>query len=118
MLIAEEKRTGLFVVTELRSRVTPSRFRIPDVSVYPGRPSEQVPSEPPLIAIEILSPDDRIGYIIPKLIEFQRWGVPNLWIVDPEDHKIFTYGENGLAEVTVLRLPSHAVQITKDALFA
>src|SRR2546425_11746683 len=45
--------------TELRSRVAQTRVRIPDVSIYAGEePTERVPTQPPLVAIEILSPDD------------------------------------------------------------
>src|SRR5689334_10428440 len=50
----------LYGMTEVRSRVAPTRVRIPDVSIYAGdEPVEDVPSTPPLVAIEILSPDDR-----------------------------------------------------------
>src|SRR6476620_5901921 len=45
---------------ELRSRVAATRIRIPDVSVYAGdEPTERVPTTPPLVAIEIISPEDR-----------------------------------------------------------
>ncbi len=117
LLMAEEHRTGLFVVTELRGRVSPNRYRIPDVSVFASRPAEQVPAHPPLVAIEILSPDDRIGYVIPKLVELQRWGVENIWIVDPDDRKLFVYSESGLNEVTSLELPAHDISISASALF-
>src|SRR5258708_2459797 len=49
----------LYARTELRSRVSGTRVRIPDVSVYSGEePADPVPVTPPLIAVEILSPDD------------------------------------------------------------
>jgi Uma2 family endonuclease len=51
----------VFVCPELRVRVRPGLIRIPDVSLYyPNEPQERVPATPPFIAIEILSPDDRM----------------------------------------------------------
>ena len=49
---------------ELRGRTTETRARIPDVAIYAGpEPEEEVPSLPPYIAVEILSPDDRVSYL-------------------------------------------------------
>ncbi len=50
----------LFPRPELRLRLEPRVFRIPDISVFGGQaPRESVPSTPPLLVIEILSKDDR-----------------------------------------------------------
>jgi len=65
-LSAEEARTGIYVIPEVRHRLKATRFRIPDVAVFEGEPEGEVPSSPPLVAIEVLSPDDRIGYIVPS----------------------------------------------------
>jgi Uma2 family endonuclease len=72
LLSLQEERTGIFVVPKVRHRVQSTRFRIPDVAVFESEPSEEVPSSPPLVVIEVLSPDDRIGYIVPKLEEYLR----------------------------------------------
>lgn len=112
-----EARTGLFAVTEVRHRVKDSRYRIPDVAVFEGEPGGEVPSSPPLVAVEILSPDDRVGYIIPKLEEYRQWGVRHIWVADPEDRKFFTYGDAGLHEVTELALSEHAIVLTLADIF-
>ena len=67
LLGSHEERTGLYLIPEVRHRVQEARYRIPDIAVFEGEPESEIPSTPPLIAIEILSPDDRIGYIVPKL---------------------------------------------------
>jgi Uma2 family endonuclease len=113
----DRDRTGLFVRSELRHRVGEARFRIPDVAVFEGRPREQVPSTPPLVAIEILSPDDRVGYVIPKLEEYRQWGVRHIWLADPDSRKLFTYGDAGLHEVTELSLPEHGIVLTLADVF-
>ena len=50
------KKLPLYVRTEMRMQVTATRFRVADVAVYAGdEPVENIPSTPPVVAIEILS---------------------------------------------------------------
>jgi Uma2 family endonuclease len=73
-------------------------FLIPDVAVfYPHEPG-LVPDTPPLIAIEILSPDDRLTKVREKLEEYRAWGVPHVWLVDPHSRRLYSCDE-GLREV-------------------
>ena len=47
--------------TELRVQINSSRFRVPDVTVLSASaPKEQIVRHPPLLCIEILSPEDTI----------------------------------------------------------
>ena len=112
-----ETRAGIYVVVEVRQKVTETRYRIPDVAVFEGEPEEEVPPTPPLVAVEILSPDDRIGYIVPKLDEYRRWGVRHIWLADPDNRKLFTYGDTGLHEVTELTLPEHKIVLGQADVF-
>jgi Uma2 family endonuclease len=117
LLQALEQRTGVYVVVEVRQKVSPTRYRIPDIAVFEREPAEEVPSTPPIVAIEILSPDDRIGYILPKLEEYRNWGVRHIWAADPEDRKLFTYGETGLHEVIEVLLPEYGVVLSATDIF-
>jgi Uma2 family endonuclease len=117
LLGAIEETTGIFVMPELRHKVTNTRYRIPDVAVFASNPDSQVPDHPPLIAIEILSPDDRIGYVMPKLDEYRSWGVENIWVADPDDRKLLVYDGAGLHEVEQLELPELAIILTKSEIF-
>ena len=117
ILQAFEQSTGIYVVVEVRQKVTGTRFRIPDVAVFEGEPEEEVPSTPPLVAVEILSPSDTVGYIAPKLAEYRRWGVRHVWLADPDSRKLFTYGDAGLHEVTELSLPEHGIVLTLADVF-
>lgn len=38
---------------------------------------------PPLIVIEILSPEDRVSRYKERLEDYRRMGVPNIWVIDP-----------------------------------
>ena len=65
-------------------RVSSTRFRIPDVMVLArGAAREQIVSEPPLLCVEILSPEDRIGRMEEKLAEYFEMGVRAVWVIDP-----------------------------------
>ena len=62
LFAALRKTFPVFVCPELRLRVGPGLYRIPDVCVfYPNEPQESVPDTPPLVAVEILSTDDKMN---------------------------------------------------------
>ncbi|HYZ86362.1 MAG TPA: Uma2 family endonuclease [Bryobacteraceae bacterium] len=109
--------SALYGRPELRLRLTPDIFRIPDVSIFTTRPNERIPSSPPLCVIEIVSPDDRYSALLAKLAEYSAWGVPNIWVVDPQIEKLYCYRQGSLEERPELRLESHGVLLTADRLF-
>jgi Uma2 family endonuclease len=103
---------------ELRVRVGERRYRVIDLAVYTGeRPSELVPSSPPLIAIEILSPDDRMAEMLDKLREYRRWGVRHVWLVDPEARVLYSFDEDGLRETSRLDLPEFSTELSREQVF-
>jgi Uma2 family endonuclease len=109
----------LFPRPELRLRLAPDVYRIPDISVFAGEaPKQSVPSEPPLLAIEILSKDDRHHNLMEKLEEYRVWGVPNIWVVDPLAKRFSVYTERGLQNVSSLALADYPLELTPAALFS
>ena len=117
LLKAYEAATGICVVVEVRQRVTSTRYRIPDIAVFDHEPAEEVPAIPPLVGIEVLSPDDRATYLLPKLEEYSRWGVKHIWIVDPMARALHTYDATGLHEVKELRVPERGIALTAAEIF-
>jgi Uma2 family endonuclease len=112
------KTLPLYGQTELRSRVAATRVRIPDVSVYAGEePTERVPTQPPLVAIEILSPDDRHSEVMQKLEEYRAWGVRHIWLVDPERRRLQVYNSGALSEVPALEISEYDVRLTAAGIF-
>ena len=113
------RKHRLHIRPELRQRVSEKRFRITDVAVFAGQaPSERVPTAPPYIAIEIVSPEDRFTEILEKLDEYRNWGVAHVWLVDPQFRRFCIYGSSGLAEVMVLELPEYGVALTPSEVFS
>ncbi len=103
---------------EVRMRLAPDVYRIPDVAMYADElPRERVPSTPPLLVIEILSKDDRYHDLMQKLEEYRVWGVPNIWVVDPLAKRLATYSATGPQYVSILNLTEFSFELTPSALF-
>src|SRR5437899_173682 len=86
LLVALKKTHRVFVCSELRVQPAPDVYRLIDVCLFTDRPpDDRVPTEPPLVAIEIVSivsKDDRYVRILEKLKEYRAWGVAHIWLVD------------------------------------
>jgi Uma2 family endonuclease len=94
------KESGIAALPEWRFQTGPTRFRIPDVVVTRGKPKEQILTEPPLLCIEILSPEDRMSRMNTRIQEYLNFGVPVVWLVDPAERRVWIYRKNGMEEAT------------------
>jgi len=99
----------------LRMRLAEDLYRIPDIAVYEERVAEQVPDHPPLLIVEISSPDDKLHELFEKFEDYRTWGVKNIWLVEPELKKLYVYTQ-GLTEVARFELAD--LTITPADLFA
>jgi Uma2 family endonuclease len=91
---------GVEVYPELRTRVSGTRFRIPDVLVMrAGAHFERILDIPPLIAIEILSPEDRMSRVQERIEDYLKFGAEHIWIVDPERRVAWWADRSGLHPV-------------------
>jgi Uma2 family endonuclease len=72
------------VSTEQRMQVSATRVRIPDlVLTRPGRLPD-VLTEPPLLVVEILSPDDTYSDLQERCQDYRSMCVETVWIIDPK----------------------------------
>lgn len=84
---AQRKAWNVVALPEQRVRVASSRYRIPDVCVLRrSDPVTGVVQTAPLICIEILSPEDREIRLRERVKDYQKMGVPHVWIFDPLTH--------------------------------
>ena len=82
---------GVRVRGELRVKVAPRRYRISDVALVPSVwPRQAIPDKPPMLCIEILSPDNRMSRMQAKLADYVAMGVGTIWIVDPKRRTLFS----------------------------
>jgi Uma2 family endonuclease len=79
-----EQEWGVQVVTEQRVKVSPTRVRIPDVALLTLGAQPDVIVDAPLLAIEILSPDDSYSDTQERAQDYRLMGVETVWIVDPK----------------------------------
>jgi Uma2 family endonuclease len=111
------------VLGELRTRVSGKRVRIPDIAVVSRATAlnELTLNTPPLIAIEILSPDDRLSRVVTRLDDFLAMGVEHVWLLDPMERAAFTYSTAGglkLARTSRLELPDSPIYLDLPELFS
>lgn len=83
---------------EQRVQISPSRFRVPDVCVTLGVPSERIITSPPLICIEILSPEDSLSDLQDRIDDYLAFGVPYIWLIDPLKRLAYTCDRDGIHE--------------------
>jgi Uma2 family endonuclease len=114
---ALRKKLSFYACSETRAKVREGLYLIPDVSVFrPSPPPASVPDQPPFIAVEILSLDDRLTAVREKFEAYKSWGVPHVWLVDPHSRRMYTC-EAGLTVVATLRIPELDVEVTPGEIF-
>jgi Uma2 family endonuclease len=113
---ALRKTLPVFACVETRMKVRTNLYLIPDVAIFHPSEPTQMPEIPPLVAIEVLSPDDRLATVREKLEEYKAWGVKHVWLVDPHSQRMYTC-DAGLAEVASLKVPELSVELTPAEIF-
>ena len=102
---------NLRCISELRMRVKPGRYRIPDVMVLDrANPKEQVITVPPLAVFEVLSPDDTVQELYEKLDDYAAMGIPQIWVVDPKTSSFKQYTDACLRPATRFDLGARGIQ--------
>lgn len=77
---------------ELTVRVREGSFLVPDVAVQRcDQIQSPYPTEPIALCVEVMSPSDRLSDVIAKAEEYHAWGVPMVWIVDPENRTAWEF---------------------------
>jgi Uma2 family endonuclease len=98
LLFTQRHTSGIHVFPELRVQVTPTRFRVPDISVTTRKVRGRILREPPFLCIEVLSPEDRAGRIQRKIDDYLAFGVRYVWLIDPGQKRAWSYTIDGKRE--------------------
>ena len=88
--LALSKTIPLWPRSEARLKLRDGVYLVPDIAVFHPSAPPKVPDYPPLIAIEILSEDDRASAVREKLQEYRAWGIPHVWLIDPYAKRMYT----------------------------
>jgi Uma2 family endonuclease len=80
-----------------------------------NREIEQVPTKPPLVCIEILSPEDRWARFEKRLQDFLTMGVECVWVFDPQERQVFECTKSGRWQVLddLLEAPPVSIRISE-----
>lgn len=77
---------------ELRMRVSPTHYRVPDLLVMRKTQGfERVLTSPPFLCIEIVSPEDRLSRTTEKVKDYLKFGVEFVWVIDPQTQTAWQY---------------------------
>jgi len=80
---SHEQEWNVIGSTEQRLRISPTRVRIPDLVVLRPGPQPDILIAPPLLVVEILSPDDTYSELHERCEDYRRMGVETVWLIDP-----------------------------------
>jgi Uma2 family endonuclease len=111
---------GIRVLTEIRIQINRRRYRVADLAVWRNdNIGTGIPTVPPFLVIEILSPEDRMVRMVPKIQEYLSIGVEWVWVIDPEEKTALCYSQKQPqgAAVTTLRTEDPEIQIPLTAAF-
>ncbi len=115
---ARAKEWNVDVLPEQRVRVSPIKVRIPDVCIIRlDLPYERVITVPPLVVVEVLSPEDRVRRYNERLEDYRGMGVKNIWVVDPETRTGYDWNA-GWHETEHFHAEGTPVHLDLPAIFA
>ena len=94
---ARRQEWNVRVLAEYRVKVAPTRYRVPDVTVWDrAQPVEQILTHAPIAVFEVLSPEDRVSRMLRKLADYQGMGVRTIVVIDPETDTVYRYRDGVL----------------------
>jgi Uma2 family endonuclease len=114
-----EEKWGIRVTQELRTQVSASHYRIPDVLLMRSDdPFEVIVRTPPLLCIEVLSPSDSMIEMEEKIEDYLAMGVEAVWVVNPRRQTAFVVDRGALLPVEELTVPGTEIRVAVADVFA
>jgi len=121
IFVAHRAEWGIVAVSEQRIQVKADRFRVPDLTILrTGSARERILTHPPLLAIEIQSPEDTLRRIADKTAEYLAFGIEHVWVIDPYARVAYRATAQGLELVRTgeLSIPGSPIRIDLEELFS
>jgi Uma2 family endonuclease len=111
----------VYALPEQRVQTQKTHFRVPDVVILrEGSIREPILTHPPLLAIEVQSPDIPLRKTELKAAEYLAFGIAHVWVIDPYARVSYRGTSNGLELVRSgeLAVPGTDIRISPAELFA
>jgi len=112
---------GIVAFSEQRIQIGPNRFRIPDLAVVRSDfKREPILTHPPLLVIEIQSPEDTLRRTTIKAAEYLAFGIEHIWVIDPTARVVYRGTANGLELIRSgeMSIPGTPIRVSAQELFA
>jgi Uma2 family endonuclease len=82
-------------------RRDPDTVRGPDAAIYEDAEKfadlhPKYGEIPPRLAVEVLSPDDKVKNVTRKVADYLNSGIDLVWPIDPEERTVIVYRRNGV----------------------
>jgi Uma2 family endonuclease len=107
----------LRILPDVRVQVKPDRYRVPDICLCDASSSDtRIVTGPPLVVIEILSPEDRVGDYHERIADYMGMGIRGIWILDPETRKGWDCSSGNWIETSVFRLADSPIYLDLSAI--
>jgi Uma2 family endonuclease len=115
-----QKYPHLKVVAELRTGVSDTRFRLPDVCALLVAPQTKYLLDAAYLEVEVLSEGDDMSTVLEKLREYDHQGVRNIWLIDPRLKILSVYRSAALHEIDgeTIGTEDRQVSLTRSDIFA
>jgi len=89
----------------MRARLVIAVWRAGDIG-------KRIPTVPPLLVVEILSAEDRLIRLQPKIQEYLAHGVKWVWVIDPDERRALRYSPSDPGGTLVDQLQTSDPDIT------
>jgi len=112
---------GVYALPEQRVQTQKTHFRVPDITILrQGTKREGILTRPPLLVIEVQSPDIPLRKTDLKAMEYRQFGIEHVWVVDPYARVAYRGTENGLELVRSgeLTIPGTPIRVVPEEIFA
>ena len=110
---------GFEAVPELTVKLRERKYLVPDVAVQRSEElQEPYPEKAIYLCVEILSPEDRPLRVNRKVREILDFGVPYVWVIDPEtlESDLHTTSGSRALEDGILKIEGTAIEVPLRAL--
>jgi Uma2 family endonuclease len=121
IFVTHRAEWGVIAVSEQRVQTQSDHFRVPDLTILRGgAPRGRILTHPPLLVIEIQSPEDTLRRTAAKAAEYLAFGIEHVWVIDPHARVGYrgTTGGLELARSGELAIPETPIRIVLADLFA
>jgi Uma2 family endonuclease len=120
IFVAHRTEWGVVAVSEQRVQTQVNHFRVPDLTILRANtPRERILTRPPLLVIEIQSPEDTLRRTRAKAAEYLAFGIEHVWVIDPAARVGYRGTADGLELVRSgeLAIPETPIRIVLADLF-